>query len=882
MAVANLALRVDSRDAKKATSDLGGLSAAAGKAGKAAGALAVAFTGIMSGGAIIREIAAFDSEMSKVSAITRATASELSSMRDVARDLGTSTEFSAKQAASGLSFLGMAGFDAAESIASIPAVLDLATASAMDLGAAADITSNIMSGFGIAATDATSVTDILAAASSRANTDVGQLGQAMSTVAPISKALGIDLADTAASIGIMSDAGIQGARAGTALRGVLASLAGPTDEAVKVLTSLGLSVEDVNPELDSMSNIMGKLQRAEISTADAMTFFGREAASGALVLIESSSKLKEFGAELRNVDGEAMRMAETMRDHLGGDISGLQSAVSGLMLSLGEAGLTAILRVVVKLVTEVARGMSYLVDRLADMSSFIAGMVNLGGATDNLTLAMGDQISQANALFAIMGQGSTMTQSAALATLSDAEARLRDAEATREQVEARSALQLLELQTNYERQNEALKVLQEGTDAYHDRQDSLVDIIGKMDAIRAIQSSTNVEFDAARAEVERIRSAIKNAVDGMVSFDGEVVTAKELSERLSLTLGNMNVDSAISGVNFLANDLGVTLEVANKLNAALDAAAGIRAHVKPTGGDRGLSYGLGATDVDVSANSLSFGPTSTTSSNPTNIAGYKSPVADLSGLTGGGRSGSRSSGGGKSESQREAERTYNESISERDKILEGLKTEQDKYNDALAQAKRLMDAEVLSVDAYTQHVAQLNEELKDSQFGPLRDEIDSFTDALFDGQDAVKDYVKNAILEFAKLQFSQGLQGLLGIGGSVGGATGGGLLSVLGSLLSFDGGGSTGSGSRSGGVDGKGGFPAILHPNETVIDHTKNNRGYSGGAMAVSVSVDNNGNFQAMVRNEAGKIVASTASAIVSQSVAASSRAAKSTKGFFS
>lgn len=320
----------------------------------------------------ITTLAGFESSMSSVAAITRASASELEQMRDIAKELGSTTEFTAAQAADGLKFLGMAGFTASESIASIPAVLDLATGSAMGLAEAADIATNIMSGFGIAAKEAVSVTDILAAAASRSNTSVQQLGGAMSTVAPISSALGIDLADTAAAIGTLSDSGIQGERAGTALRGVLASLSGPTKEAQKTLSRLGLSIKDVNPQTNELADVFERLRKSGMSTADAMTIFGREASSGALVLVGASNRVREFGEELSNVDGASREMAATMRDNLKGDILGMQSAIEGVVISLGEAGLTRALRASIQWMTELIRSASNFINTIGAIAGAIA------------------------------------------------------------------------------------------------------------------------------------------------------------------------------------------------------------------------------------------------------------------------------------------------------------------------------------------------------------------------------------------------------------------------------------------------------------------------------------------------------------------------------
>lgn len=331
----------------------------------------------------VRVLSGFEGGMSKVAAVTRASTVELAAMRDVAKELGSTTEFTAAQAADGLAFLGMAGFSAAESIAAIPAVLDLATAAAMDLGRAADISSNIMSAFSIEATEASSVTDVLAAAASRANTDVGQLGDAMKFVGPIASAMGISVNDAAAAVGVLSDAGLQGTMAGTGLRRVLSSLVNPTDDAVKSLASLGVKIADVNPDMHSLVDIVDVLAESGIGAADALTIFGDRGGPAILALTSQTGKLRELTSELNDVEGAAKTMADTMRDNLGGDITIFKSAVTGLIIALGEAGLTGALRSLFQAMTD---GVRFLTD--------------FGGYMDTVTLAAEAAIVAISALAA--------------------------------------------------------------------------------------------------------------------------------------------------------------------------------------------------------------------------------------------------------------------------------------------------------------------------------------------------------------------------------------------------------------------------------------------------------------------------------------------------
>jgi len=187
----------------------------------------------------------------------------------------------------------------------------------MGLGNAADISSNIMSAFGIAATDAASVADVLAAASSRSNTDVEQLGTAMSFVGPVASALEIEMSDAAAAIGVLSDAGIQGSSAGTGLRRVLSSLANPTGEAKTALEGLGLELERLNPQTNDITEIVQRLSNAGLSAADALTIFGDRGGPAILALTSQTGRLRELTGALTDVEGESARMADTMRDNLG-------------------------------------------------------------------------------------------------------------------------------------------------------------------------------------------------------------------------------------------------------------------------------------------------------------------------------------------------------------------------------------------------------------------------------------------------------------------------------------------------------------------------------------------------------------------------------------
>jgi len=277
----------------------------------------------------------FEAAMSKVQALSGATAEEMAKLEKQAREMGAATVFSASEAAEAQAFLAMAGYDVAQIMDSLPGLLDLAAAGQLDLGRAADITTNIMSGFNIEAEKTTEVADVLAKAAASANTSVEQMGDAMSYVAPVAAGAGISLEETAAAIGVLSNAGIQGQRAGTALRGIIASLQNPTGQTAKALEALGLTADDVNPSMHSLTDILKTLEEAGMDSSQAMQLVGTASGPALIAMMtEGSEGLAEFTTELENAEGAAARMAETMTDNLYGRIQEMKSAFEEVALTI--------------------------------------------------------------------------------------------------------------------------------------------------------------------------------------------------------------------------------------------------------------------------------------------------------------------------------------------------------------------------------------------------------------------------------------------------------------------------------------------------------------------------------------------------------------------
>lgn len=282
----------------------------------------------------------FESQMSRVKAISGATGEEFEQLKAQAMQLGADTSFSASQAAEGMENLAAAGFTTSEIMSAMPGLLNLAAASGEDLASSSDIAASTLRGFGLAASDAAHVADVLAANANRTNSSVADTGEAMKYIAPLARAAGLSLEETAAAIGIMANAGIQGSQAGTSLRGALSRLSKPTDDMAAAMDELGISFYDSNGKMKSLTEQVGMLRQATEGMTDEqknnylVTLYGQEALTGMLALInEGEGSLGELTEAYRSCDGEAQKAAETMQDNLSGALEQLSGSAETLGLA---------------------------------------------------------------------------------------------------------------------------------------------------------------------------------------------------------------------------------------------------------------------------------------------------------------------------------------------------------------------------------------------------------------------------------------------------------------------------------------------------------------------------------------------------------------------
>ena len=312
--------------------------------------------------AAVKTAADFDSAMSEVSAISGATGSDFDALREKARELGSKTKFSATEAAQGMTYMSMAGWKTADMLEGIEGVMNLAAASGEDLAVTSDIVTDALTAFGLSAKDSGHFSDILAAASSNANTNVSMMGETFKYCAPIAGSLGYSAEDVAVAIGLLGNAGIKSSQAGTTLRKMMTELTGELeisgkafgDVTIQTTTADG-SMKDFSQILSEMRVYFGQMTEAEqASTAELLV--GKTAMSGLLAIMNAApSDIDKLTNAISNCDGEAERMASVMQDNLAGQLTILKSQLQELAISFGD--------ILVPVIRDVVTHIQNLVDK---------------------------------------------------------------------------------------------------------------------------------------------------------------------------------------------------------------------------------------------------------------------------------------------------------------------------------------------------------------------------------------------------------------------------------------------------------------------------------------------------------------------------------------
>ncbi|EGQ3463986.1 phage tail tape measure protein [Staphylococcus pseudintermedius] len=357
-------------------------------------------------GAAVKKSIDFDDSMRKVKATSGATSGEFQQLRDKALEMGAKTKFSASQSAEALQYMSLAGWDTKDMLNGIDGVMQLAAASGEDLGSVSDIVTDSLTAFGLKAKDSGHFADVLAQASSKANTDVRGLGEAFKYAAPVAGALGYTVEDTSIAIGLMSNAGIKGEKAGTALRTMFSNLAKPTKAMKNQMDELGISITDSQgnmlPMRDVMDQLRGKFKglSKDQQASAAATIFGKEAMSGALAVINASDEdYKKLTKSIDNSAGASKRMADEMEGGIGGSIRRMKSAIESLAISIGD-----VLAPYIKRLAEwVANAATKLNEMPKGTQKVVVGLGLVAAAIGPLLVALGVMVSTIGASFKVLG-----------------------------------------------------------------------------------------------------------------------------------------------------------------------------------------------------------------------------------------------------------------------------------------------------------------------------------------------------------------------------------------------------------------------------------------------------------------------------------------------
>ena len=290
----------------------------------------------------------FGASMNNVQAKLLISGKEMEGLRSQAKDLGSTTAFSATQAADAMGFLAQAGFDANQIMTATPTVLNLASAAQMDLATAADIASNVMGAFGLdmdsAGKNITRVSDVLALASAKSNLSVQEMAQSMKTSAPIAKAFGLEVEETSAMIGMLANMGIKGTQSGVVFKNMMTNLAKPVGQAAKAMDKLGLKQSDFFKKnkkgemvFKGVTTMLRKLKSQGADSTDMISIFGKEAAAGMLAISKSADAIDKLQSDI-SVSGAAARMAKIQMQGLPRVMKEMSSAWEGANLALVESG----------------------------------------------------------------------------------------------------------------------------------------------------------------------------------------------------------------------------------------------------------------------------------------------------------------------------------------------------------------------------------------------------------------------------------------------------------------------------------------------------------------------------------------------------------------
>ena len=335
---------------------------------------------VAAGGAALKFATDLESAMIQVEVRTQATGEQFAALRKQARQLGAETQFTATDAANAMSLLAQSAFDANEILAATPGVLNLAASANLDMAQAADIATNILTGYNKEVSDLNHINDALVKTTLLAKVSVEQIGEAMKIAAPIASRMGIDFDELTAAIGLLGRAGLRATVAGTGLRGAMSRLASPTKEAAKLMDDLGVNVLDAQGNIRSLAVIVDQFAKSGATAGQILEIFGDRAGPAMAALISQGSKaLIDFQVALKNAGGTAKRIGDANMRGMRGAVRELQSALEELAHVVADAGLLKFATNFVRAITDMTRAMGQLSPGVVKFVTVLAGILAVVG-----------------------------------------------------------------------------------------------------------------------------------------------------------------------------------------------------------------------------------------------------------------------------------------------------------------------------------------------------------------------------------------------------------------------------------------------------------------------------------------------------------------------
>ena len=379
--------------------------------GKSIMPVSAAVAGI--GVAAVKTTADFDAAMSQVKAISGATAEEFDQLRDKAREMGSKTKFSAEEAAEAMNYMAMAGWKTGDMLDGIEGIMNLAAASGENLATTSDIVTDAMTAFGLSANDSGHFADILAAASSSANTNVSMLGESFKYVAPLAGSMGYSAEDVSVALGMMANSGIKASQAGTSLRSIITRLVKPTKDSETAMNKLGISITDTDGTMKPFADVMEELREKfsglteEEKATCAAQLAGQEAMSGLLAIVNSGEQdFQKLSNAVANCSGVTQNMADTMQDNLQGQLTILKSQLQEAAISIGDT-LVPMIR---SLVSKLQEGTDWFNSLNKSQKETVVQIGLVVAAMGPALIAFGQMATGAGALFsAVSSAGSALT-----------------------------------------------------------------------------------------------------------------------------------------------------------------------------------------------------------------------------------------------------------------------------------------------------------------------------------------------------------------------------------------------------------------------------------------------------------------------------------------